>query len=164
MYSMVGVMQQVCIKKLSSTSTLNTNLINSISHLIIRVLVLSDQAGTALLQELIKDAKNQIRNGLIVGLVGLLFASFGFFSYATSMLGFSPAWLALGMAGAAMVIAAFYVMIRADRLVGKWKRQLGNVTSSAVKSPGAEPSTDQGDEYFDENYENWKNPFEEDKE
>ena len=128
------------------------------------MLVLSDQARTALLQELIKDAKDQIRNGFIFGLVGLLFASFGFFSYTTSLLGFSLAWLALGMAGAAMVIAAFYVMIRADRLVGKWKRQLGNVTSSAAKGPGAELSTDQGNEYFDENYENWKNPFEEDKE
>jgi hypothetical protein len=129
-----------------------------------RVLVLSDQAKSTLLQELVKDAKDQIRNGFILGLVGLLFASFGFFSYATSLLGFSPAWLALGMAGAAMVIAAFYVMIRADMQEGKWKRQLENVTSSAVKSPEAEPSTDDGDEYFDENYENWKNPFEEDKE
>jgi hypothetical protein len=130
----------------------------------IRVLVLSDQARIALLQELIKDAKDQIRNGFIFGLVGLLFASFGFFSYATSLLGSSLAWLVLGMAGAAMVIAAFYVMIRADMQRDKWKRQLGNVTSSAVKSPEAEPPTDDGDEYFDENYEDWKNPFEEDKE
>jgi hypothetical protein len=129
-----------------------------------RVLVLSDQARSTLLQELIKDAKDQIRNGFIFGLVGLLFASFGFFSYATSLLGFSPAWLALGMAGAAMVIAAFYVMIRADMQEGKWKRQLENVTFSTIKSPEAESSTDDGDEYFDENYENWKNPFEEDKE
>jgi UPF0716 family protein affecting phage T7 exclusion len=127
------------------------------------VLVLSDQARIALLQELIKDAKDQIRNGFILGLAGLLFASFGFFSYATGLLGFSPGWLALGMAGAAMVVAAFYVMIRADMQEGRWKRQLGNVASSAVKSPEAESSTDD-DEYFDENYENWKNPFEEDKE
>jgi len=99
-----------------------------------------------------------------LGLVGLLFASFGFFSYSTDLLGFSSAWLAVGMAGAAMVIAAFYVMIRADMQEGNWKRRLGNATSSAVKSPELEPSTDDGNEYFDENYENWKNPFEEDKE
>ena len=128
------------------------------------MLVLSDQARIALLQDLIKDAKDQIRNGFILGLVGLLFASLGFFSYSTDLLAFSPAWLALGMAGAAMVIVAFYVMVRADMHKGKWKRQLGNVTSSAVKSPELEPSTDDGNEYFDENYENWKNPFEEDKE
>jgi hypothetical protein len=126
------------------------------------VLVLSDQARTALLQELIKDARDQIRKGFIFGLVGLLLASFGFFFYATSLLGFSLAWLVLGMAGAAMVIGAFYVMIRADMQQGNWKKQLGNVASSAVKSPEAEPSVD--DEYFDENYEDWKNPFEEDKE
>ena len=125
---------------------------------------MSDQARIALLQELIKDAKDQIRNGFILGLAGLLFASFGFFSYATGLVGFGLAWLALGMAGAAMVIAAFYVMIRADMQEGKWKRQLENANSSTVKSPEAGPSTDDGDEYFDENYENWKNPFEEDKE
>jgi hypothetical protein len=124
------------------------------------VLVLSDQARTALLQELIKDAKDQLRNGFILGLVGLLFASFGFFSFATDLLGFSLVWLTLGMAGTAMIIAAFYVMIRADMQEGKWKRQLGNVTSSAFKSPEAEASRDDGNEYFDENYEDWKNPFE----
>jgi UPF0716 family protein affecting phage T7 exclusion len=129
-----------------------------------RVPVLSDQARTALLQELIKDAKDQIRNGFIFGLVGLLFASFGFFSYAAGLLGFSPAWLALGVAGVAMVVAAFYVMINADMQEGKWKRELGNVTSSSVQSPEAEPSTDDSEEYFDESYEKWKNPFEEDKE
>ena len=126
--------------------------------------VLSDQARTALLQELVKDAKDRIRNGFILGLIGLLFASFGFFSFATDLLGFSLAWLALGMAGAAMVTAAFYLMIRADMQEGKWKRQLGNVTSSASKSPEAVASKDDGNEYFDENYEDWKNPFEEDKE
>jgi hypothetical protein len=161
---MLDVIQQVCIKIIEHFKALNTNLINSIRHLITRVFVLSDQARTALLQELIKDAKDQIRNGFILGLVGLLFASFGFFSYATDLLGFSPAWLALGMAGAAMVIAAFYVMIRADMQEGKWKRQLGNVTSSAVKGLEPEASTDDDNEYFDENYEDWKNPFEEDKE
>ena len=128
------------------------------------MLVLSDKARIALLQELIKDAKNEIRNGFILGLVGLLFASFGFFSYATSLLGFSLAWLALGMAGAAMVIVAFYAMIRADMQESKWKKELGNVASSAVKGLEAEHFTDDGDEYFDENYEDWKNPFEEDKE
>ena len=126
--------------------------------------VLPDQASAAFLQELIKDAKAQIRNGFILGLVGLLFASFGFLSYATGTLGFSLAWLALGIAGAAMVIGAFYVMIHADMQQNRWKRQLVAFASSAVKSPEATPSTVEGEEYFDENYQDWKNPFEEDKE
>jgi hypothetical protein len=128
---------------------------------------LSDQAKIALLQELIKDAKTQIRNGFILGLAGLILASLGFLSYAESLAGFNLGWLALGMAGAAMVIAAFYLMIHADIQQDRWKRELGNATlatdtSSTAKSP--EPEASESDEYFDENYEKWKKPFEEDKE
>jgi hypothetical protein len=125
---------------------------------------LSDQAKIAFLEELVKDAKKEIKTGFILGLVGLIFASSGFFSYAADLLGFNLGWLALGIAGAAMVTGAFYIMIRADLQEGKWKKQLGNVGSSAVKSPEPERSTDNDEKYFDENYENWKNPFEEDKE
>ena len=125
---------------------------------------MSDQAKIAFLEELVKDAKKEIKTGFILGLVGLIFASSGFFSYAADLLGFNLGWLALGIAGAAMVTGAFYIMIRADLQEGKWKKQLGNVGSSAVKSPEPERSTDNDEKYFDENYENWKNPFEEDKE
>ena len=120
------------------------------------------QSKEALLQELISDAKKQIKNGFIFGLVGLFFAFSGFFSFAFDLLGFSIAWLAVGMAGAAMVVVAFYVMIRADLQEINWKRELVNVTSSVIKTKEPELSVDNGDRYFDENYEKWKNPFEED--
>ena len=123
---------------------------------------MSAQSNDALLQELIRDAKKQIRNGFIFGLVGLFFAFSGFFSFAVDFLGFSVAWLAVGIAGAAMVIVAFYVMIRADLREANWKRDLVNVTSSVIRTKEPEHPADNGDKYFDENYEKWKNPFEED--
>jgi hypothetical protein len=129
-----------------------------------RALVLSEQANTAFLQELIKDAKDQIRNGFILGVVGLLFASFGFFFYATGFLGFGPACLALGIAGVVTVIVAFYVMIRSDMRIGRWMRELENTALSTPKSPETEHSVDDDDEYYDEKYEDWKGPFEEDEE
>lgn len=129
-----------------------------------RVLVLSEQAKAAFLQELIKDAEDQIRNGFILGVVGLLFASFGFFFYATGLLDFSLACLALGIAGMAMVIVAFYVMIRSDMQKNRWMRELGNIAFSVPKSPEPVHLIDNDDEYYDEKYENWKGPFEEDEE
>jgi len=143
---------------------LNANLINSIAILIMRALVLSEHVNAAFLQELIKDAKDQVRNGFILGVVGLLFASFGFFFYATGFLGFNLACLALGMAGVATVIVAFYVMIRADMRISRWTRELGNIALSVPKSPETVQTVDYDDEYYDEKYENWIVPFEEKEE
>ena len=129
--------------------------------------VLSDQERIALLKELVSNAKKQIRNGFVLGLGGLILASFGFFSFADSLLGFNTGWLAIGIIGAAMLAFAFYIMIHADMQEGKLKKQLGtnngNVPPPAIKNPQPTPerSAENGDEYFDENYENWKNPFEE---
>jgi hypothetical protein len=134
------------------------------------VLVLSDQERIALLKELVIDAKKQIRNGFVLGLGGLILASLGFFSFVDSLLGFNTGWLTIGIIGAAMLAVAFYIMIHADIQEGKLKKQLGavprNVPLSAIKNPTPAPerSAENGDEYFDENYENWKNPFEENKE
>ena len=130
---------------------------------------MSDQAGITLLKELVDDAKKQIRNGFVLGLLGLIIASLGFVSFAYDLLGFNPSWLALGIVGAAMLAVAFYIMIRADMQEDKWNKQLGgiirNISPPAVTNSTPEPerSAENGDEYFDENYENWKNPFEEDK-
>jgi hypothetical protein len=126
---------------------------------------LSDQGKISLLQELIKQGKGEIRNGFILGLFGLLFASFGFFSYGVGLWSLSLAWLALGTAGSAMVIAAFYVMIHVDRRMEDWKKQLRE-TTIPTKSLEAEPehSAADDDQYFDLDYEKSKNPFEEDKE
>jgi len=129
-----------------------------------RVLVLSEEAKTAFLQELIKDAEDQIRNCFILGVVGLLFASFGFFFYVTGLLGFSLACLALGIAGMAMVVVAFYVMIRSDMQEGRWMKELENIASSLPKSPESVHSVNDEEEYYDEKYEDWKGPFEEDEE
>jgi hypothetical protein len=129
-----------------------------------RALVLSEQANTAFLQELIKDAKDQIRNGFILGVAGLLFASFGIFFYATGFLGFNLAFLTLGIAGVAMVTVAFYIMIRSDMRTERWKRELENIALSAPKSPETAHSADDDDEYYDEKYEDWKGPLEEDEE
>lgn len=139
------------------------NLKNSIAVLIMRVLVLSEQARIGFLQELIKDAKDRIRNGFVFGVVGLLFASFGFFFYATGLIGFSIACLALGTAGLAMVIAAFYVMIRSDRQKGMWMSELRNISLSVPNSSEPEHPADDNDEYFDARG-RWKDPFEKDEE
>jgi hypothetical protein len=103
-----------------------------------------------------------------LGAVGLVLAAVGFASYAEDLLGFGSGWLALGTAGAAMLAVAFYLMIRADTQAGKWKKQLENAlpaaAPAAVKTAEAEAAADNGDVFFDENYEKWKNPFEEGKE
>ena len=112
------------------------------------------QARIELLQQLVKDAKNQIRNGFILGAVGLIFAAVGFVSYAEELLGFGSGWLALGTAGAAMLAVAFYLMIHADAQAVKWKKQLENAAPAAapvaVKTPEAEAAVDNGDVYFDD--------------
>lgn len=134
-----------------------------------RVFCLSDQGLSTFLKELIKDAKNQIRNGFILSLIGLFFAGLGFFSFAIDLMRFNPGWLALGEAGAAMVIVGFYIMIRSDLQEAKWTRELGNITSQTQKSPEPSKSSESPqstggiDVYFDENSEDWKNPFEEDE-
>ena len=114
----------------------------------------------AFLQELIKDEAIQIRNGLVLGILGLLFASCGFFFYATSLLGFSLIFLALGLVGGAMVAIAFYVMIRADRLKENWLRELTNVSHSVQYQSQLSGSSDVDDEYYDEEDKDWRDPFE----
>ena len=94
---------------------------------------MSDQARIALLKELVSDAKKQIRNGFVLGLLGLILASLGFFSFADSLLGFNTGWLAIGIAGAAMLTVAFYIMIHADKQEGKWKKQLGTVIGKVTR-------------------------------
>lgn len=127
---------------------------------------MSDQARIALLQELIKDAKNQIRNGLVLGLVGLILAALGFLSYAEGFASFNFGWLTIGVVGAAMVVVAFYLMIQSDRKQERWQRELGNTVPAKTAFPTTEtpePEASGDDEYFDENYEKYKAPFEEDK-
>ena len=129
---------------------------------------MSDQSKITFLEELVKDTKKDIKNGFILGLVGLVFASSGFFSYVADLFGLNLGWLALGIIGSALIAGAFYIMIRADIQEGRWKRQFRNVTrkgnTSIVKNPERESSADHDEEYFDGNYEKWKDPFEEDKE
>ena len=78
-------------------------------------------------------------------------------------MGFNLGWLPLGGAGVAIVIVAFYIMICSDMQVGRWKRELGNITAPVPKTSEPSQSTN-NDVFFDEKYEDWKNPFEEDKE
>ena len=124
---------------------------------------MATQARNALLEDSVKNVKKQVRNGFVAGIVGLLLTCLGFFSYASNLRS-GAAWLTVGVGGVAIVIAAFYVMIRADKQADKLKEQVANVTSPVKQSQETPHAQEDGDLYFDEDYEKWKNPFEEDKE
>lgn len=124
---------------------------------------MANQAENSLLEDLIKSTKKQVRNGFVAGLIGLALTCLGFFSYAFN-LRLGGAWLAIGIGGIAIVIAAFYTMIHADKQAEALKRQAGSANLPIVPSPEAPGDSAEGDVYFSEDPEKWKNPFEEDKE
>lgn len=128
---------------------------------------MSEEAKTVFLKQLIKDAKVQIRNGFILGIVGLSFTLFGFVSFVFNLVSFSFTWLTLGVFGIALLAIAFYVMIRADMQAGKRAKELSNIAPAISKSELPQTAADDNntnDSYFDEEYSDWKNPFEEDHE
>lgn len=159
---MQGSLSQTLAK--SPAQAPSTTLKSSIAIVTLRVLVLPEEARKAFLQELIRDAEDRINKGFVLGVVGLLFTFFGFFLYINGLLGFSLACFGLGIAGVAMGIVAICIMVRSDKQKGMWKRELGNIDFPESKGPEPVLSAHDNDEYFDEDYEDWKNPFDEDEE
>ena len=105
---------------------MNANL-TILVHLVVNgSMCLSDQAKIKFLEELVKDAKKEIKNGHILGIVALLFAFLGFFSLAASLVRLQHGVVGIGKAGATVVTGDFYIMIRAEPQESKRKRQLRN--------------------------------------
>ena len=109
---------------------------------------LSEQARVAFLQEKIKDAKGQSRSNFILGIVGLVLASFGFISYVNGSFGGGSGFLIVGTVGVIAAIIGFSLGSKSEIEKIRWTNELGKIAFTIPKCPNCNKELPRGNFEF----------------